>query len=178
MARSLFGARDTCEACKSIDVRRWYRDGQLVAGHSFRWSWACLGEPSGTIKVRVEEDAIVLIYSARSLLAAEWKAIEQRVPITWTNCHFGGRRPWFTCCARVNARYCGRRVAVLYAAGALFACRRCYNLAYESQQGSLVLRSLSRSLKIRVRLGGSPEPLGPFPEKPRGMHWRATPHCP
>jgi hypothetical protein len=122
--------------------------------------------------VRVEEDAIVLIYRARSLLSAEWKPIEQRVPIVWTNCRFGGRRPWFTCRARVNDRYCGRRVAVLYAGGALFACRSCYNLAYESQQGSPVLQSLSRSLKIRVRLGGSPDPLGPFPEKPHGMHRR------
>jgi hypothetical protein len=34
----------------------------------------------------------------------------------------------------------------------------------ESQQGSPTPRSLSRSLKIRVRLGGSPDPLGPFPE--------------
>ena len=176
MARSLFAARDTCEACKSIDIRCWHREGQLVAGHFFRWSWTCLGEPSGTINVRVEEDAIVLIYRARSLLAGEWKPIEQRVPMTWTNCHFGGRRPWFTCCASVNGRRCGRRVAVLYAAGALFACRSCYDLAYESQQGSPVLRSLSRSLKIRVRLGGSPDPLGPFPEKPRGMHWRTYLH--
>ena len=79
--------------------------------------------------MRVEEDAIVLIYRARSLLAGEWKPIEQRVPMTWTNCHFGGRRPWFTCCASVNGRRCGRRVAVLYAAGALFACRSCYDLA-------------------------------------------------
>jgi hypothetical protein len=172
MARSFFGARDTCESFKSIDVRRWYREGRLVAGHSFRWSWTCLGEPSGTINVSVEEDAVVLIYRARSLLAPEWRRAEQRVPITWTNCHFGGQRPWFTCCASVDRRHCGRRVAVLYAAGELFACRSCYNLAYESQQGSPVLRSLSRSLKIRVRLGGSPDPLGPFPEKPRGMHWR------
>ena len=172
MARSLFGARDTCESCKSIDVRRWCREGRLVAGHSFWWSWTCLGEPSGTINVRVEDAAVVLIYRARGLLSAEWKRTEQRVPMTWTNCHFGGRRPWFTCCARVNGRYCGRRVAVLYAAGELFACRSCYNLAYESQQGSPVQRSLSQSLKIRVRLGGSPDPLGPFPEKPCGMHWR------
>jgi hypothetical protein len=78
MARSLFGARDTCESCKSIDVRRWHREGQLVAGHSFRWSLACLGEQSGTIKVRVEEDAVVVTYGARSLLAAEWKPVEQR----------------------------------------------------------------------------------------------------
>ena len=53
--------------------------------------------PSGIIKVRAEPDAVVLIYRARSLLAAERKPIEQRVPTTWTNCHFGGRRPWFVC---------------------------------------------------------------------------------
>ena len=32
--------------------------------------------------------------------------VEQRVPITWTACHFGGQCPWF-----------GRRVALLYLAG-------------------------------------------------------------
>jgi hypothetical protein len=82
MARSPFGARDTCESCKSIDVRRWHREGRLRAGQHFSWSWTCGGEPSGTIKVRTEGDAVVLIYRARSLLATEWKPIEQRVPIT------------------------------------------------------------------------------------------------
>jgi hypothetical protein len=38
---------------------------------TFSWSWTCLGGPSGTISVRVEEEAIVLIYRARGLLAAE-----------------------------------------------------------------------------------------------------------
>ena len=61
---------------------------------------------------------MVLIYPVRSFLA-EWKSSEQRTSITWTNCHFGGRRPWFTCSAHTNGRYCGRRVAVLYLAGQL-----------------------------------------------------------
>ena len=65
---------------------------------------------------------MVLIYRVRSFLA-EWKSTEQRVSITWTNCHFGGRRPWFTCSAHTNGRYCGRRVAVLYLTGKSFACR-------------------------------------------------------
>ena len=91
------------------------------------------GEPSGTINVRIEADAVVLLYRARSFLAG-WNSIEQRIPITWTNCHFGGRRPWFVCSVRANDRYCGRRVAVLYAAGELFACRCCCGLVYASQQ--------------------------------------------
>jgi len=31
-----------------------------------------------------------------------------------------------------NGRYCGRRAAILYGAGELFACRRCYGLSYAS----------------------------------------------
>jgi hypothetical protein len=126
----------------------------------------------------VEADAVVLIYRVRSLLTAEWKSVEQRVPITWTNCHFGGRRPWFVCSVRANGRYCGRRVAVLYGAGELFACRHCHQLAYESQHEDPFIRSLKRSQKIRMRLGGGGDPFSPFPEKPRGM-WRRTyeRHC-
>ena len=123
MSRWPFGGRDTCELYMSIDVRRWRREGRLRAGRQFSWSWTSGGETSGTIKVRSEVDAVVLMYQARSLLAAGWKSIEQRVPITWTNCHFGGRRPWFACSVRANGKYCGRRVAVLYLTGESFACR-------------------------------------------------------
>ena len=159
-----------CELCKSIDVRRWHRDGRLRAGQQFPWSWSSGGEPSDTINVRTEADALVLIYTARSFLAG-WKSIEQRIPITWTNCHFGGRRPWFVCSVRADGRYCGRRVAVLYAAGELFACRCCYRLVYDSQQSPL-FRNIRRAQKIRMRLGGNPDLLAPFPERPRGMYRR------
>ena len=57
---------------------------------------------------------------------AEWKSTEQRIPILWLACHLGGRRPWFRCAVYSNGQYCGRRVAVLYAAGDLFACQHCY----------------------------------------------------
>ena len=62
--------RDTCELYKSIDVRRWHREGRLLAGRQFSWSWTSGGETSGTIKVRSEVDAVVLMYQARSFLAA------------------------------------------------------------------------------------------------------------
>jgi hypothetical protein len=165
MSRWPFDSRDTCEACKSVDVRRWHREGRLSIGQSFSWSWTCGGEPSGTIQVRTEPDAVVLIYRVRSLLAAEWKSVEQRVPITWTNCHFGGRRPWFVCSVHASGRYCGRRVAVLYGAGELFACRYCHQLAYESQQEDPFIRSLKRSQKIRMRLGARVERGVNFPAR-------------
>jgi hypothetical protein len=43
----------------------------------------------------------------------------------------------------------------------------------ESQQQSEFLRGLRKAQKIRVRLGGTPNLLHPFPEKPKGMHWRS-----
>jgi hypothetical protein len=49
------------------------------------------------------------------------------------------------------------RVAVLYLAGEVFACRKCYGLAYASQQGGLLFRNLRKSQGIRMRLGGSPD---------------------
>jgi hypothetical protein len=151
------------------------RSEQLAGLLPLPRGWAgAAGEVLGTARgnVRTEEDAVVLLYRARSLLATEWKAMEQRVPITWTNCHVGGRRPWFICPVHRNGRYCGQRVAVLYAAGELFACRRCYDLAYASQQEKPRFRNLRKLQKIRIRLGGSPDPFEPFPEKPPGMHRR------
>jgi hypothetical protein len=172
MARPAYGGRTTCESCIRIDVRRWHREGRLHAGEYFSCSWTCRSEPSGNIRVRTEDDAVVLIYRLRSPGATEWKSVEQRVPITWTACHLGGRRPWFICSVHSAGRYCGRRVGVLYGAGELFACRRCYGLAYASQQESPIHRSLSQAQKIRKPLGGSQCTFDAFPGKPPRMHWR------
>jgi hypothetical protein len=147
-------------------VRRWQREGLLSAGQDFTCSWKdSLGERSGSIDVRTERDAVVLTYYTRHGLAADWKSINQRVPITWTNLHYGGRRPWFIC-------YCGRRVAVLYGLRKYFACRDCYELAYESQQEPTFMRGLLKAQKILNRLGAKPDIFEPFPEKPPRMHWR------
>jgi len=163
--------RLTCEDCNSIDVRRWHRERRLTAGQYFSWRWTRGGEPSGSISVRSESNAVVLMYRWRSYGETEGNSIEQRVPITWTRCHFGGSRPWFRCPVYSSGSYCGRRAAKLYSAGKLFACRGCYRLAYASQHEALRHRGLGKAQKIRMRLGGSPSMAG-FPDKPKGMHWR------
>jgi hypothetical protein len=70
-----------------------------------------------------------------------------------------------------NRGYCGRRVAVIYSAGELFACRHCHQLAYASQNETPSLRGIRRARKIRMRLGTGFSFAEPFPDKPRGMHW-------
>jgi hypothetical protein len=62
----------------------------------------------------------------------------------------------FVCSVYSGSRYCGRRAALLYGAGKLFACRRCYGLAYASQHEGLHHRGLGKAQKIRMQLGGSP----------------------
>ena len=170
MGRPPYGARAACESHKTIDVRRWHRDGRLAAGQSFTNSWTFGGKPAGTINVTTQADVVTLTYSTRRGDAAR-KPVSQRVPITWTDCHFGGRRPWFVCSGYSDGQYCGRRVAVLYGAG-IFACRHCHGLAYETQQQSARWRGFTKAQKIRMRLDGSVNLLEPFPQKPPRMHWR------
>ena len=162
MARSAFG-RATCESRKSIDIRRFHREGRLRAGRLFPWLWTRGNEPSGRIYIRTEPDALVLIYRWPSFSATDGETVEQRVPITWTGCHLGGQRPWFVCS-------CGRRVAVLYRGGRLFGRRQCYSLAYASQRQTPRDRGWEQARKIRMKLGGSASLLEPFPEKPKRMH--------
>jgi hypothetical protein len=94
-----------------------------------------------------------------------WRDVECPVSITWTPCHYGGKRPWFVC----PAQGCGRRVAILYLDG-VFACRRCYQCVYESQRRAGWERALAKAQRIRMRLGGSGSVYEPFPLRPKRMH--------
>src|ERR1700731_3248991 len=99
--------------------------------------------PCGSISVRTETDAVVLIFRSQHPGETGWKSTEQRLPILWTACHLGGRRPWFRCTVYSNGQY--RGVAVLSAGGDLFACRHCYGLCYASKQESPQSRFIRRS---------------------------------
>ena len=88
-------------------------------------------------------------------------------PITWTDCNYGGRRPWFVCQERMR-----RRVGKLYLYGKYFLCRYCHGLAYESQRADVLTSLIRKAQKIRRRLGGSSNLTLPFPKKPKWMHWK------
>jgi hypothetical protein len=153
---------DICENFNAIDVRELQRTTRLRPGLCVIKEWVRNGAPAGEVFIFTYPDAIILAHRARPPGATESRVVELLVRIVWTKCHLGGRRPWFKCLV------CGRRVAKLYAPE--FACRRCLGLGYASQREIPLRRAGRRAQMIKMRLGGSNDPLDPFPQKPRGMH--------
>jgi hypothetical protein len=45
--------RDTVEECRSLDIRRWQRDGLLTEGRYFGWNWTRNGEQIASIGLKV-----------------------------------------------------------------------------------------------------------------------------
>ena len=173
-----FGKKTTTGECSSVDVHYLHRRDLLKPGRFFSLRWSRAGRETDSIRVMVAGDGrpasargerVVLIYRHR-LPGGEWEDVTEPVPLEWTPCNFGGERPWFLC-PRSSAG-CGRRVAVLYGPGKYFLCRHCYSLSYGSQRENEVFRALHKAQAVREKLGGSASMLEPFPEKPKGMHWR------
>jgi hypothetical protein len=170
--RYRFDKKTTTGECHSVDVRYLHREGLLEPGHQFSLRWSRAGRETGSIGGVVEGSdrprRVLLFYRHRSGPGNEWEDVHEPVSLEWTECNFGGERPWFVC----PGAGCGRRVAILHGPGRYFLCRHCYDLVYESQRGNGMTRALRRAQTIRERLGGSANMTKPFPEKPKGMHWR------
>ena len=163
-----FSAKDTTDDYRTLDVRRWQREGYLEPGRWFGWQWTLDGETLASIQVRAESDRVILSYRHQQRGGGEWKSEEYPVYLDRTPCTYGGARAWFRC----PARGCGRRVAILYG-GAIFACRHCYRLAYPSQREPPYDRAARRAAQNRARLGRETGTLnGPGRRKPKGMHGR------
>lgn len=131
------------EHCKSIDVRRWHREGIFAGRHMGSWQWTDgqTGERLATIGYRSEGTSVALDY------LIDGKDCSQRVRLTHSACNYGGARPWFICPIR------GERVAVLYLRAGRFACRHCQRLAYASQSDDAIGRGWRRQAKLEARLG-------------------------
>jgi hypothetical protein len=166
MVRRAYGGRLTCESCMFVDIRDWKRRGLLYENSVIPCYFSRAGKHCGYVSVYVESDVVTLSFEILRSGGAKPEVVEQGILVDWSSCHLGGFRPWFRC------TQCGDRAAILYGPGELFACRKCYGLAYASQQETPRQRNISRARMIRMRLGGGESLLDPFPPKPRGMHER------
>ncbi len=163
------GGRLLCEICPSIDVRRWFRQNKLRRTASFIESWSIDGKQVARVAVTKKPNLIILSFAYREEDTNELKNVSQKVLVVWTNCVFGGGRPWLRC----PVLTCGRRVAIIYLANPpLFACRKCHDLAYATQSEPLGRRGIERARRIQMKLGGSPNLCDEFPGRPKGMHNR------
>jgi hypothetical protein len=134
--------------------------------------WLRAGRETGSIRCAVigneKPERVILTYWHRSGPSGEWEEVREPGALTWTACYLGGERPWFVC----PGAGCGRRVAIIYGPRRYFLCRHCCDLVYESQREGAMHRALHKAQSIRERLGGSAIMMEPFPEKPKGMHWK------
>lgn len=158
---------DCTEDCRSIDIRRWQREGYLTPGRYLDWQWLRNDEKVAAIGVKIETGQLRLIYSYRRN-GGDWESLDYPVRLQTTSCNYGGERYWFTC----PAVGCGRRVAVLYLGGKYFACRHCYRLTYKSQREMVDDRAARRADKIRDKLGWHRGIFNLPGDKQKGMHWK------
>lgn len=158
--------KTTTEEVHRVDIRYMRNQGLLHwPGYTGSLSWSRRGEQTGSIRFRVEQDRLVLMYRYRSH-GEEWQDVEEHVWFDRTPCNYGGERLWFLC------PHCGKRVAVLYGAGIRFLCRHCYALPFGSQNETYIDRMMRKARKIRRRLGASESLVEPIWQKPKGMHRR------
>jgi hypothetical protein len=163
--RASYCGRDTTDDSMPLDIRRLHRASALLPGRSVGWEWTVNDRVIGSIRVHTGDEAVTLVYNYTPP-GRPAEVVRQPVTLTTTPCALGGRRTWFACPA------CGKRVAVIYGAGRLFACRQCKGLAYSSQGEADDDRAARRADRIRKRLGWEPGILNGNGWKPKGMHWR------
>ena len=141
------------ERTQSIDVGELNREGAF-SGRPMRFPFQ--GLTTGRFKIEAR--------------GPSWPKIRptQIIRVSWTRCHFGGMRPWLVCA-------CGKRAAKLYQGEFFYECRRCSNVAYQSQLRGRKSRLHRKAQEIRWRFWDRGRPgVDPLPERPRRMHRKAS----
>ena len=82
--------RDAVEDYRSLDVRRWQRDGLLEPGRWFSWQWTRDGQTLASIGVTAGADRVILNHRHRSG-GGEWKAKNIRFALTGRHAPTAGR---------------------------------------------------------------------------------------
>jgi hypothetical protein len=159
--RNRFDSKTLAERCLFVDVRQLSRTGCLEPWLRYSWKW----NNGCNIVIETKPEAIELLYTI-SYDGQQREDVHIRVPLSWTPCNYGGKRPWFIC----PGKDCGRRVAKLYLEGKYFLCRHCHDLVYSSQGVGKEWRLMDKAQRIYKRLGVNSHDDIYFKPKPKGMH--------
>ena len=102
-----FGSKTLVEGCLYLDVNQFNREGWLQTGQWSNLKWT----NGANIGVKTMASAIELSYTISR--DGQSEQVHYQVALTWTQCNYGGKRPWFIC----PGEGCGRRVGKLYLDG-------------------------------------------------------------
>ena len=132
-------AKSECENSRALHIsflkKHGYLDGCYRSG-TMTWTHGWSGDKSsiGIIGCVYGDDPYFRLQYSKTGWNGEKESFDYRVEVTKTSCYFGGYRYWFICPLVRSGVPCRRRVGVLYVGGSHFGCRRCHDLAYQSQQ--------------------------------------------
>ena len=91
-------------------------------------------ENSVSIEVSSDKKYIRTSYIQQNKNTENKIKYDYKIPLTTTQCNYGGKRYWFKCPCIVNGTYCGKRIGVIYLVDKYFGCRECHNLTYSSKK--------------------------------------------
>lgn len=135
------------EECDTISSTEWYREDRIAEG-----------QRSLQLSITVGEETT-----------------DYNITLDWTECNFGGKRPWFIC----PEKNCNKRVEKLYRPREQqhYVCRHCWDLTYKRCNISGQPRKIKghRLEKIREKLRKRAKrddyEVMFYPTKPKDMHW-------
>ena len=166
------GYKQKAEDCRSIDVNKMHRADCFHNGRRGSWVWSQDGERVASIGYSFDLGQLSLNYRVR-IHCGDWEGIKQTIPLVWSDCNYGGQRPYFRCPGVVNGIHCQRRVGKLFTGGRFFLCRHCYSIGYTSQSEARYDRNLRRANHLRRALGGHAGTAHCIAPRPKGM-WHRT----
>ena len=167
-----FNKKTTTGECHSVDVRYLHREGLLKPGNWFSLRWSRAGRETGSIRGEVigdeKPERMILTYRHRSGPSGEWEEVQgARVPhldsvqLRWGEAVV--RLPW----SRVRPEGgCPVRAREVFPVPPLLRSR------LREPAGERDAPRLDGRRRYGRGLGGSANMMKPFPEKPKGMHWR------
>ena len=133
---------------------------------SGNWQWLRNGEKCCSISYEIDTRNDPPWLRVHYTNTNSGEKYDYKIYLTTTQPHYGGTRWWFQC----PVKGCGRRVSVLYLSH-IFACRKCCDFTYTSQNESPAFRLLGQAQKMHQQLGGDGY-VDIRPPKPKGMHWK------
>lgn len=135
----LYNRKTSVEQCMSISAKLLRENGLLEAGRNCEIVWT---NSTGKVTARALLQTLAGvdgdITSLRLKISGIVTGQKNIIALERMACRFGGWRYWFLCPAVKDGVYCGNRVTKLFLppGGAVFGCRQCYDLTYQSCQES------------------------------------------